>query len=332
MSRKESGLLRKRREKTSDPAVPAMAGRFDASDRSSCVRSPRVAGTSDKRRRVSGDSRGHAMDEKSIRSWDEFFSVAETLDGWAFRGQRDVEWELFSSLSRHLQNFVPDKTCWEEREARAIRIFRRKAHNYVSFPRILDDDLRCLALMQHHGAPTRLLDFTKSPYVAAFFALENATGDAAVFALNTPVLWNAAPTGAPELTRSRIDPRESGNFETYFAQNRHELVWMGEPNEMDRRLLAQSGTFVMPGVVGRPVEEILRGYPSPQPLLRKLILPAKKIRQEFMRSLYRMNITNATLFPDLDGLAKSIAFELEIIWQGLVDDPADSTGTIEPCR
>jgi hypothetical protein len=34
-----------------------------------------------------------------------------------------------------------------------------------------------------------------------------------------------------------------------------------------------------------------------------------------------MNITNATLFPDLDGLAKSIAFELEIIWKGLVAEP-----------
>jgi hypothetical protein len=81
---------------------------------------------------------------------------------------------------------------------------------------------------------------------------------------------------------------------------------------------------VVPGIVGRPVEELLKGYPSRQPLLRKLILPAKKIRQECMRSLYRMNITNATLFPDLDGLAKSIAFELETIWQGLVDDPTDS--------
>jgi hypothetical protein len=81
----------------------------------------------------------------------------------------------------------------------------------------------------------------------------------------------------------------------------------------------------VPGIVGRPVEEILKGYLSRQSLLRKLILPAKKIRQECMRSLYRMNITNANLFPDLDGLAKSIAFELEIIWQGLDDDPTDSS-------
>jgi hypothetical protein len=38
-----------------------------------------------------------------------------------------------------------------------------------------------------------------------------------------------------------------------------------------------------------------------------------------MKALYRMNITNATLFPDLDGLAKSIGLELEVVWPGLVD-------------
>jgi hypothetical protein len=48
------------------------------------------------------------------------------------------------------------------------------------------------------------------------------------------------------------------------------------------------------------------------------------MRGEAMRALYRMNITNATLFPDLEGLARSIAFELEIIWPGLIDDPSYS--------
>jgi hypothetical protein len=40
----------------------------------------------------------------------------------------------------------------------------------------------------------------------------------------------------------------------------------------------------------------------------------RQLREEAMKSLYRMNITNATLFPDLDGLAKSIGVELEMIW------------------
>ena len=179
-------------------------------------------------------------------------------------------------------------------------------------------------MMQHHGAPTRLIDFTKSPYVAAFFALENARDDAAVFALNTPHLWRACPKDLPSLIHDKIDPRKKGNFEKFFANNKHELVWIGEPKEMDRRLLAQSGTFVLPGIIDKPIEDILINYSSSESLLLKIILPANKIREEGMRSLYRMNITNATLFPDLDGLAKSIAFELEIIWKGLLDDPQPS--------
>src|SRR5436305_9002283 len=167
------------------------------------------------------------MEITTIHSWNEFDAVARDLDGWAFRGQRDAEWPLLSSLSRHLKDFVADKTCWRERESRAIRIFRRKAHNYVSDLRILDDDLRCLAMMQHHGAPTRLLDFTKSPFVAAFFALEQGTHEGAVYALNTPALWGLAPRFDPLLTRDAIDPRRAGNFERYFAVDRHPLVWFG---------------------------------------------------------------------------------------------------------
>jgi hypothetical protein len=258
------------------------------------------------------------LEQIEISSWNEFVSLSSELDGWAFRGQQDAGWALLSSLSRYLDAFVPDKSTWRIREERAIRIFRRKAHNYLTEATVLDDDLRCLALMQHHGAPTRLLDFTKSPFVAAFFALERAVTDAAVFALNTPVLWTATPTKDPSLTRETIDPRGKGNFERYFLQNDNQIIWTGEPTEMDRRLVAQSGTVVVPGVLDKSLDEILDEYSHDVPLIRKIVLP-RGIREEAMKALYRMNITNATLFPDLDGLAKSIALELEVIWPGLID-------------
>ncbi|MFD2272049.1 FRG domain-containing protein [Undibacterium arcticum] len=108
------------------------------------------------------------MEEISVSTWDEFVSLSSTLDGWAFRGQQDARWPLLSSLSRYLDAFIPDKSTWRLREERAIRIFRRKAHNYLTDSSVLSNDLRCIALMQHHGAPTRLLDFTKSPFVAVF--------------------------------------------------------------------------------------------------------------------------------------------------------------------
>ncbi len=91
-----------------------------------------------------------------------------------------------------------------------------------------------------------MLDFTKSPFAAAFFALYRATKSAAVFALDTPTLWRAVPANDLTLRRDTIDPRINGNFERYFASNNKDLVWVGEPEEMDRRLVAQSGTFVVP--------------------------------------------------------------------------------------
>ena len=242
-------------------------------------------------------------------------SLTSKYDGWAFRGLPDAEWQLRSSLSRYLHSFVPDRSMWRQREERARRIFRRKAHIYLPDASVLVDDLRCLALMQHHGAPTRLLDFTKSPFVAAFFALYRTIKNSAVFALDTPKLWGAAPTNAPTLQRDMIDPRVNGNFEHYFAANNKEVIWVGEPEEMDRRLVAQSGTFVVPGVLDKTLEEIIQQYGDGGSLIKKIVLPPS-IREEAMLSLYRMNITHATLFPDLDGLSRSIGYELEITWPG----------------
>lgn len=256
------------------------------------------------------------MTETEVSSWNEFVSLTAELDGWAFRGQQDASWALWSSLSRYLGAFIPDRSTWRMREERAIRIFRRKAHNYIGNAETLQDDLRCLALMQHHGAPTRLLDFTKSPFVAAFFALENAVSDAAVFALNTPALWNATPACDHTLTRDTIDPRKKGNFEHYFLHTDSQILWIGEPEEMDQRLVAQSGTVVVPGVVDKSLDEILNEYPWDEPLIKKIVLP-RRVRDEGIKALYRMNITNATLFPDLDGLARSIRVELEMTWKGL---------------
>lgn len=255
------------------------------------------------------------MDIVQIDSWNEFMALTSECDGWAFRGLPDADWQLFSSLSRYLHSFVPDQASWRSREERALRIFRRKAHIYLQDRDVLVDDIRCLALMQHHGAPTRMLDFTKSPFVAAFFALNNTNRSAAVFALDTPTLWRAVPRHDPALRRDAIDPRVSGNFERHFMANGKDIIWVGEPEAMDRRLVAQSGTFVVPGVLDKPLDEIIGQYERGASLIRKFVLPPS-VRAEAMLSLYRMNITHATLFPDLDGLARSIGYELEITWPG----------------
>lgn len=269
------------------------------------------------------------MNTVRLRSWSQYVRLTDRLQGWAFRGELSARWPLVSSLSRRLHANCPEADLWPLREERALRVFRRKAHIHFRDSATLNDDLRCLALMQHHGAPTRLLDFTKSPFIAAFFALEGTEADAAVYALNTPTLWDLAPTFDDALTRDRINPREPSNFARYFLPNRFPIIWFGEPAEMDIRLVAQSGLFVVPGMLGMSIDAILCSYPSESPLLTKYILP-RKLRAEAMQALYRMNVTYASLFPDLEGLARASAYELEVIWPRLASGYRAKLGDPSP--
>ncbi len=245
-----------------------------------------------------------------LETWDDFLKLVTCppYSNWAFRGERDERLPLYSSISRYLRNFRIDSRAWPEQESRILRIFKRKAHQFLDKPPAPDDDFQWLALMQHHGAPTRLIDFTWSPYVAAFFALERTLADGVVWSMNPARIDSGR---APARIR-RMDPRRPGNFSQYFLKGQQRIIWMGEPHTMNSRLIAQSGTFAVPGVLDRPVEEILSNTDQDD-VLAKIVL-ANSVREVGMRELYRMNITHATLFPDLDGLAKSLAYELEFHW------------------
>jgi hypothetical protein len=177
--------------------------------------------------------------------------------------------------------------------------------------------------MQHHGAPTRLLDLTWSPYVAAFFALERATNDAAVWAFNLPLIWQRARRGIDGIRMRDADPRNPGKFEEYYLPNKYAFVWQGDPFRMPQRIVAQSGTFLVSGNLGLTVEEILEQYPPTRgarnsredALVIQFIFETERVRADAMASLYSMNITQSTLFPGLDGLARSMAYEFEYSWE-----------------
>src|SRR5512137_2230548 len=173
-------------------------------------------------------------------TWEAFLDLITRppYSTWAFRGERDERWPLYSSLSRYFQNFGVKREAWREQESRILRIFKRKAHQFLDKPPDPDDDFQWLALMQHHGAPTRLIDFTWSPYVAAFFALERTLGDGVVWAMNP-----ARIDSSRSQKGVHMDPRIKGNFSRYFMKGRRRFIWMGEPHTMNRRLIAQSGTF-----------------------------------------------------------------------------------------
>jgi hypothetical protein len=242
----------------------------------------------------------------TLGSWEEYLATISDApyQNWAFRGQRDASAPLFSALSRHLMAFGVNVRAWPLQEERILRIFKRKAIHFLDHIPEPDDDFQWLALMQDHGAPTRLLDFTWSPYIAAFFALQTTTHEGVIWACNSAEIEK----------QKAFDLHQPGSFRKYFLPGDRAFVGMGSPHAMNRRLIAQSGTFLVPSVLDRSIEEILRTYPNPENTLVKFILPAEKIREKGMRELYRMNVTQATLFPDLDGLARSLAYELEFHW------------------
>ena len=162
-------------------------------------------------------------------------------------GQRDASLSLFSAVSRYLLTYRIDPQSWREQEERILRIFKRKAIHFLDHVPDREDDFQWLALMQDHGAPTRLIDFSWSPYVAAFFALHNATDDA--------IVWACNPFEIEKM--KKLDASKPGVFRKHFLSESKPFVWMGEPHAMNRRLIAQSGTFLVPSVLDRPVEDIL---------------------------------------------------------------------------
>src|SRR6266699_839516 len=181
----------------------------------------------------------------TLNSWEEYLSIISDspYQNWAFRGQRDASAPLFSALSRYFMAFQVDPRAWPEQEKRILRIFKRKAIHFLQHVPDRDDDFQWLALMQHHGSPTRLWDFTWSPYVAAFFALERATTQGAVWAVNPKKLVSVT---------ERLNKFLEGSL--------NGAIGIGEPFVMNTRLIAQSGTFVVTRDEGFAIEDIVAAY------------------------------------------------------------------------
>ena len=105
----------------------------------------------------------------NLTNWDDILEAFEQSSGggYLFRGQRDSRWELQTTLER----YTPPNMKASDAELRLLHEFKRRAHTYLQPQHIpaKDDSGEWLALMQHFGAPTRLLDVTESPYVAVYF-------------------------------------------------------------------------------------------------------------------------------------------------------------------
>jgi hypothetical protein len=205
-------------------------------------------------------------------------------------------------------------------EAGLLRKFQRHGHLYEGRMAVPDHDnvLEWLALMQHYGAPTRLLDWSYSFWVALFFACENAHPDAsswpAVWALNSAWLkerslavLRAGPPAARYAGRAHLldlHCKRKKTFEDVYRNSHAKFAFKQNCWRLNERLVAQQAVFVCPGDPNVSFQENIEAL-GPGGDLRKLIIDPKLVPRVH-RELREMNITAATIYLGLEGFARSL--------------------------
>jgi hypothetical protein len=275
------------------------------------------------------------VETKGLNRWAEITEAHDELINrknteWVFRGQKCCSWGLETELERSLKKFGPTKKDRRKIEGGLVRLFKRQFRQFGVPVPAERDYMEWLALMRHYGAPTRLLDWTYSFFVALFFAVEKAKVESSVWALDTewtasrfqkkyPSQWRLIGTGGND-----PNARYFKTFNKVFLAKKRFVINMNSYN-LNERLVIQQGTFLCPGDIGSSFEENLIALTNRESFAGKLIkfvIPADAgLRKDILKRLHRMNMNRATLFPGLDGFAQSLKVRM-LFPQLLVPDPS----------
>jgi len=243
--------------------------------------------------------------ERRVQSWSELQELlfddmwneelALFRSSFAFRGNGDAAVSLTSGLTR-LAGDV-------ELERQLMRAFRKYARQ-DAVPH--DTDWDWLALGQHHGLPTRLLDWTYSPYVALHFATQNPTKydrDGIVWVIDYVDAHEHLPARLREALRGEGANVFTTELLAEVAPGLRDLddegerfVLFVEPPSFDSRIVNQYALFS----VTSPVDLELAD------LARRVVIPAE-LKWEVRDKLDQANVTERVLFPGLDGISRWLA-------------------------
>jgi len=241
----------------------------------------------------------HLIEEVYTESWKP--QLERFRSDYAFRGLSDCRYLLKNSLLRNCGQHP-------ELEYHLLRNFRKYArtdNNYYT-----NTQLRSLVLAQHHGLPTRLLDWTYSPFVAMHFATSNTEK----YNING-VIWQVDFVKVnrliPEPLKKLLIEEKCNAFTVEMLESKlptlqklDETIGKGhvlffEPPSMDDRIVNQFAFFSIMTEATSILDDWLKQHPD---TYRRIIIPAD-LKWEIRDKLDQANITERVLFPGLDGLA-----------------------------
>jgi hypothetical protein len=254
------------------------------------------------------------MTEITAESWEQLHgllyeeswqpTIHRHRSSWAYRGRADAAEDLRTSLLR--LGGEP-----EQLEGHLLRAFRRYAQR-TAVPS--DSTWNWLALAQHHGLPTRLLDWTFSPYVALHFATgsrERFDTDGVVWCVDYVRVHELAPEAFRERLAQEGAQVFSPDMLEGLARGLRELEHLSpdpfvvflEPPALDDRIVNQYALFSLVSHARTTLDAWLATHPG---VVRRIIIPAE-LKWEVRDKLDQANVTERVLFPGLDGLSRWLA-------------------------
>lgn len=293
---------------------------------------------------------------RAVSSWNDLAGdlLTEMGETFVYRGLQRADWKCECSLQRAFRSGglsrerKHGRDGWDDWEQLALSWFRAHAAAHIQDRPDDDDLLNWLVLMQHHGAPTRLLDWTESAFIGVYFAYRSmptaqatpgrlwrlesfaarggAEGALGIgrddFQRQMMTLTRKTVGGATELERRlpRLDDPPWKERQTQWVLDHiRSMMPVPLPIVPDRpspRMVAQQTVLTVVGDLSQPVEESLRKnkeaeggrYLTPQ--YGCIELPVEW-RVDVMKSLRMMGITESTLFPGLDGIGRETRMLLE---------------------